>query len=431
MTSEWTITKLSNVAKIVGGGTPSTVIASYWDGVIPWITPKDLSGYKDMYISNGSRTISDLGLKESSTKLVPKGTVLFTSRAPIGYVAIASQPVCTNQGFKSLILNEGYDNRFFYYLLKHHTYEIEAKATGSTFKEISGTTLGEFEVKIPHQKIQKNISNFLSTIDDRIRLLRETNLSLEVIIQTLFKSWFVNFDPVRAKQQGRQPEGMDGLTAALFPDRFEQSELGEIPKSWKIQSLADIANYLNGLALQKFPPKGKDDLPVIKIAQLRKGNVQKADMASNVIQEKYIVKNGDVLFSWSGSLEVEIWGGGIGALNQHLFKVSSDYFQKWFYYLWTKHHLEKFRRIAASKATTMGHIQRKHLIEAKVIIPSEDIVNLANQIFTPLLNKIISNSVQVCNLSNIRDVLLPRVISGKLELPEAESKINNKTKVIT
>ena len=110
MTSEWTITKLSNVAKIVGGGTPSTVIASYWDGVIPWITPKDLSGYKDMYISSGRRNISDLGLKESSTKIVPKGTVLFTSRAPIGYMAIASQPVCTNQGFKSLVLNESNDN---------------------------------------------------------------------------------------------------------------------------------------------------------------------------------------------------------------------------------------------------------------------------------------------------------------------------------
>ena len=124
MSFEWKTVKLSEVSKIVGGGTPSTTENSYWDGNIPWITPKDLSGHKDMYVSSGSRSITEIGLKNSSAKLLPRDTVLFTSRAPIGYIAIASQPVCTNQGFKNLVLNDGYDCRFFYYLLKHHIQQL-------------------------------------------------------------------------------------------------------------------------------------------------------------------------------------------------------------------------------------------------------------------------------------------------------------------
>ncbi|WP_236001862.1 restriction endonuclease subunit S domain-containing protein [Paraburkholderia elongata] len=178
---------------------------------------------------------------------------------------------------------------------------------------------------------------------------------MEAIAQALFKSWFVDFDPVRAKLEGREPEGLDAETAGLFPGKFEQSELGAIPRGWSISSLDAVADYLSGLALQKFPPEEDSWLPVIKIAQLRKGDTYGADRAGRNLKPEYIVGDGDVLFSWSGSLEVAIWCGGKGALNQHLFKVTSRDFPKWFYYFWTKHHLASFRQIAASKATTMGH----------------------------------------------------------------------------
>ncbi len=427
MSFEWTTVKLSEISKIVGGGTPSTSESSYWDGNIPWITPKDLSSHKNMYISSGCRSITEDGLKNSSAKLVPKDTVLFTSRAPIGYIAIASQPVCTNQGFKSLVLNEGYDSRFFYYLLKHHTPDIEARATGSTFKEISGTSLGSFEVSIPSANVQKQIADLLSALDDRISLLRETNATLEAIAQALFKSWFVNFDPVRAKAEGRKPEGIDEATAALFPDVFNEAELGMVPKGWQVEALDDIAEFLNGLALQKFPPTGVNDLPVIKIAQLRKGDTIGADLAAGSIKPDFVIQNGDVLFSWSGSLEVEIWCGGVGALNQHLFKVSSSRFDKWFYYLWTKHHLESFRQIAASKATTMGHIQRGHLSSAKVNVPNESVLKVANALFTPLVERIVQNALQANTLASLRDTLLPRLISGQLRIADVDAELEKVT----
>jgi type I restriction enzyme, S subunit len=223
--------------------------------------------------------------------------------------------------------------------------------------------------------------------------------------------------------EGRAPEGMDEATAALFPDSFEETELGLVPKGWRVRSLDEIATYLNGLALQKFPPTGQDDLPVIKIAQLRKGDTVGADMASRNIKPEYIIQNGDVLFSWSGSLEVEIWCGGEGALNQHLFRVTSGQFPKWFYFLWTRHHLEHFRQVAASKATTMGHIQRAHLTAAKVVVPSDDMLHTTDTVMAPILQRMIDNALQAQTLATLRDTLLPRLISGTLRLPEAQAAL--------
>jgi len=157
------------------------------------------------------------------------------------------------------------------------------------------------------------------------------NQTLEAIARTFFKSWFVDFDPVRAKAEGRDP-GLPKQIADLFPDSFEESELGEIPRGWRVSGLDEIANFLNGLALQKYPPKNGRSLPVIKIAQLRAGNTDGADRASADLEPYYIVDDGDILFSWSGSLECVLWAGGRGALNQHLFKVTSVNYPKWFYY---------------------------------------------------------------------------------------------------
>ena len=269
---------------------------------------------------------------------------------------------------------------------------------------------------------QREVAAILSALDDRITLLRETNTTLEAIAQALFKSWFVYFDPVHAKMQGRAPEGMDEATAALFPDSFEESELGAVPKGWCVESLDSVATFLNGLALQKFPPIGNNDLPVIKIAQLRKGDTVGADLASRAIKPDYVVQNGDVLFSWSGSLEVEVWCGGEGALNQHLFKVTSDDFPKWFYFYWTRHHLEHFRQVAASKATTMGHIQRAHLTDAKVFVPNKEVLDAAGIALEPIMNRMIGNSLQATNLAALRDTLLPRLISGQLSLAEFEKE---------
>ncbi len=313
---------------------------------------------------------------------------------------------------------EKVSRKFLYWALKAS--DKHALRTGSAQAQIVIGSLENFSLKIPSDRsYQDSVASLLDGLEDRITLLRETNATLEAIAQALFKSWFVDFDPVRAKMEGRTPEGMDEATAALFPDGFETSELGEVPRGWRVRPLDSVANYLNGLALQKFPPTGSDDLPVIKIAQLRKGDAVGADFASRAIKPDYVVQNGDVLFSWSGSLEVEIWCGGEGALNQHLFKVTSSEYPKWFYYLWTRHHLDNFRQIAASKATTMGHIQRSHLSAAKVVVGSDAVLDGANDILRPLIDHIVSNALQAQTLTTLRDTLLPRLISGQLRLPEA------------
>jgi type I restriction enzyme S subunit len=240
----------------------------------------------------------------------------------------------------------------------------------------------------------------------------------------LFKAWFVDFEPVRAKLEGRWQHGqsLPGLPAHLyehFPDRLIDSALGELPDGWEMRSLDSIANYLNGLALQKFPPESEDEfLPVIKIAQLRAGNTNVADKASARIKPEYVVVDGDVLFSWSGSLEVEVWNGSRGALNQHLFKVTSDKVPKWFYFFATRHHLQSFRAIAAGKATTMGHIQRKHLTDARIAVASPDDMAKFDIAIAPLFDQLVSNAQQSRDLAQLRDILLPKLISGELRAGE-------------
>jgi type I restriction enzyme S subunit len=161
---------------------------------------------------------------------------------------------------------------------------------------------------------------------------------------------------------------MDASTAALFPSRLIPSPLGDIPEGWEVKPLDKIAKFLNGLALQKYPATAEKYLPVIKISQIRQGSAVSADRASVDIPPEYIIEDGDVIFSWSGSLMQVLWTGGRGALNQHLFKVTSDDYPKWLYYLWVGAHMPWFQGIAASKATTMGHIQRIHLEQAQTVM---------------------------------------------------------------
>jgi len=280
--------------------------------------------------------------------------------------------------------------------------------------------LHQAEVRFPPDVVeQRAIAHILGTLDDKIALNRQMNETLEGIARALFESWFVDFDPVRAKTEGRDT-GLPKEIADLFPDNFEDSEVGEIPEGWRIHALDEIAVFLNGLALQKYPPRDDEWLPVIKIAQLRKGNTERADRASAQLDTAYVVEDGDVLFSWSGSLECVLWAGGRGALNQHLFKVTSEAHPKWLYFLWIHRHLGDFRHIAAGKATTMGHIQRHHLSNANVVLPGPDLLNVADRHMAPLIAAITQRSLESRTLAAIRDTLLPKLISGELRIRDAE-----------
>jgi len=274
-------------------------------------------------------------------------------------------------------------------------------------------------VWLPSLPEQRAIAHILGTLDDKIELNRRMNETLEATARALFKSWFVDFDPVRAKAEGRDP-GLPQPLADLFPARLVDSELGEIPEGWELKSLDEIARFLNGLALQKYPPADGRSLPVIKIAQLRAGNTGGADRASADLDPDYVVNDGDILFSWSGSLECVLWAGGPGALNQHLFKVTSADYPRWLCYLGVHAHLDDFRHIAAGKATTMGHIQRHHLSDAKLAVPTKSLLDAMNTVIAPIIQSLWKRDVQSRVLAALRDTLLPNLISGELRVEDAQ-----------
>ena len=219
------------------------------------------------------------------------------------------------------------------------------------------------------------------------------NHHLEQMAQAIFKHWFVDFEP------------------------FD----GEKPSNWTAGSLLDIASYLNGLAMQRFRPANDEvGLPVLKIKELRQGVCDSSsELCSSQIRSDYIVHDGDVIFSWSGSLLVDFWCGGDCGLNQHLFKVTSARYDKWFYYCWTCHHLAQFVAMAADKATTMGHIKREALENAEVIIPDADSYRQIGDLLAPIYDRIINNRVESRKLSQLRDSLLPKLMAGEISVAEA------------
>lgn len=424
MSCEFRRVKLRDIGRIVTGTTPPTSVPGVFGGAIPFVTPSDMDGRK--IITSTERTLSERGFAYVQRQLIPENAVMVSCIGThMGKVAMAGAPCVTNQQINSIICGPEVDPHYLYYaLLTRRGWLQTLSRGGSAIPILNKTQFAQVTIDLPPYPWQRAVVECLNPLDDQIALLSTLNETLESLAKTVFEAWFVKFDPVRAKAEGRDPEGMDEDIAALFPCQFEESGKGLIPKGWRIRTLDSIASYLNGLALQKYPPVSEDQsLPVIKIKQLKAGNTEGADRSSNTIPPDYVVQDGDVLFSWSGSLEVEIWCGGPGALNQHIFKVTSNEVPKWYYYLAIKQFLPMFREIAASKATTMGHIQRHHLKEAKIALPPPELLRRANAIMEPLIERRILNSLLARQLSELRDTLLPRLISGKLRVPEAEEAL--------
>lgn len=303
------------------------------------------------------------------------------------------------------------------------------KNVGAVFDSLRCADVPKFELPIPPKEDQHHIARLLGALDDKIELNRRMNETLERMAQAIFRDWFVDFGPVRRKLEGATDpvKIMGGVVqetdeaarlAALFPAAFADNGL---PEGWEEKGLDEIADFLNGLALQKYPADiESDSLPVIKIAELRSGISPKSNRASRTIPEKYIIQDGDFLFSWSGSLMAKFWTEDEGALNQHLFKVSSQRYPRWFYSQWVFYHLPSFQITAASKATTMGHIQRHHLSAAKVVCPPTATLNGMSEVIGPLVDRTIHNDLENQTLAAMRDLLLPKLMSGEIRLKDAE-----------
>ena len=316
--------------------------------------------------------------------------------------------------------NAGLDPRFASFLLSSHPYQelfISIATSSGGQANLSPKQILGAPVRYPEIGEQRAIAHILGTLDDKIELNRRMNKTLEAMARALFKSWFVDFDPVRAKMAGRET-GLSQHLACLFPDRLVESELGEIPEGWEVSPLDEIAVFQNGLALQKYRPQVNEErLPVVKIAQLRSGKTDGGEWATSNIRPECIIDDGDVVFSWSGSLMVTVWCSGRAALNQHLFKVTSTRFPKWFFLHSVRSHLADFRT-AAGKATTMGHIKRHHLSDAVCAVPDSRFLAAADGPLSAIFERSISANVQSLTLAAMRDSLLPKLVSGEIRLRE-------------
>lgn len=285
------------------------------------------------------------------------------------------------------------DPQFVYYLATSPEFRnvaIKSMVGSSGRQRVQQPVLENLELTVPKLPEQEKIGHFLAELDDKIALNERVNDNLYAQAKAIFDNHFINIDA--------------------------------IPAGWRKGNLLDIANYLNGLAMQKFRPQGHEiGLPVLKIKELRQGSCDdSSELCSLSIKPEYIIHNGDVIFSWSGSLLVDIWCGGTCGLNQHLFKVTSDVYDKWFYYLWTAHHLARFIAIAADKATTMGHIKREELAKAEVLIPCEEDYTSFNSIMQPIFELIISNRIESRKLAALRDELLPKLMTGEIDVSDVQ-----------
>ena len=380
--SEWKEVRLGDVGKIVGGATPSTRNPQNYGGVIPWITPKDLSINKERFIEFGERNISELGLNSCSAKMLPKGSILFSSRAPIGYVAIAHTSLCTNQGFKSFVPDtDKMDSMFSYYLLKHNSENIANLGSGTTFMEVSGKVMSDFIVNIPDLLTQQEIAGILSSLDAKIETNNKLNEKLEEMAQAIFKSWFVDFEPFKDKP-------------------FHETEIGYIPQIFESGVLGDLCTFKRGKGLLS-----KDaifgNVPVIA------GGMKPA-CYHNIANTKAPV----VTVSGSGANagytqihNVDVWASDCSFIDSNCENL-------YYVYCFLSRRPKLLRHSQTGAA--QPHVKPADIHRFQVVIPTKDVINEFQQIVKPLFDRIGMNKKENDRLASLRDTLLPRLMSGEL-----------------
>jgi type I restriction enzyme S subunit len=387
--NDWTVFALNQVAEIVGGGTPSTNKDEYWNGHIPWITPKDLSNHKSIYISRGERSITQQGLDHSSAKLLPASSVLLSSRAPIGYLAISENRLSTNQGFRSLIPNERTTSLFLFYLLKANKDYLELHGSGSTFKEISGSTLGSLEFAFPPLPEQRAIAGVLSSLDDKIDLLHRENETLEALAETLFRQWFIEEaeDDWEKCALSETIEIVGGGTPRTTEDSYWNGGIpwlsgGDIASSHK-DFLITSSKTISELGLDN---SSANILPKYASVITARGTVGKICMLGK-----------DMAFSQTNY--------GI------LPRFENCYF---FTYLLLNYWLSEL--LSAAYGSVFDTITRRTFEELIVFLPTKPRIMDFEQFIKPLFQKMFINKRHSQTLKKLRDTLLPKMMCGEVRV---------------
>ncbi len=388
--TEWIECRVSDIGTVVGGATPSTKNSkNYEGGNIAWITPKDLSTFSGRYIQRGERNITEVGLKSCSTQLLPQNTVLFSSRAPIGYVAIAANEVCTNQGFKSVIPNESTDPLFLFYLLKHNRNKIEGMGSGTTFKEVSGNTMRNIVVKVPVDvEIQKKIGQTLGSIDDKIEENERINNNLEQQAQALFKSWFVDFVPF--------------------------SDDSTMPSDWRIGTVGEIIELHDS---KRIPLSSAQRAKMEKLYPYY-GATSLMDYVDNYLFDGvYLLLGEDGTVVDDKGFPILQYIDGKFWVNNHAHILTGKLG-------FSVEELYLFFSLTNIKSIVTGAVQQKvsqgNLKSVPAIIPSESVLGDFDNLIQPLFSEIRNLKRENTSLAALRDILLPKLMSGELDVSDID-----------
>lgn len=385
--SEWKEYKLEEIAEVIGGGTPDTSNAEYWNGDIPWLTPKDLTGYNGIFISKGERYITKKGLDNSSAKLLPPGTVLLSSRAPIGYVAIACNSICTNQGFKSIICNpQIVDNLFMYYWIKNNVEYLQSLGTGTTFAEISGSVVKSINVVIPSLDIQHRIASILTSLDDKIDLLRRENATLEAMAETLFRQWFV----VEAKEE------------------WEEGKLGD----WVVIKRGGSPRPINDY----IAPSGYRWLKISDVTNLNSPYIfqTKEYIKESGLQKTVYLRKGSLVLSNSATPGIPKILCVDSCIHDGWLYFPKSSFSKIYLYLLFKYIREDLVNLGNGSIFT--NLKTDILKDYKVVKPDAKTLENFDHHVQPIFDKLYSNDIQIQTLIQTRDGLLPRLMGGEIKI---------------
>ncbi|MBP8998375.1 MAG: restriction endonuclease subunit S [Anaerolineaceae bacterium] len=383
--NEWRKYKLEEIAEIIGGGTPSTTNPDFWGEEIPWVTPRDLASTDERFISCGERNITKKGLQNSSARLLPAGTVLLTTRAPIGYLRIALNPICTNQGFKSLIPKADIaDNQFLFYLLKNNVEYLKSVGVGTTFAEISGSALRQIEFQFPPLPTQRRIAEILSALDDKIELNRQTNTTLEAVAQAIFKEWFVDFN-------------FPGTTGEMV-----ESELGLIPEGWRVVQLGEVSDLSWG------------DTKTTKNSYSSEGYIAYSASGPDGYLPYYDFSRDGIVVSAIGAYSGKTWfahGYWSCIKNTIRFWSTDDNLSNEYLYLYTSP-----KGFWPLRGSAQPFISQTDAREKRIIYPGNHLARYFGEVLQPLFQLIRRNDDEAFTLSQTRDSLLPKLMNGEIEV---------------
>ena len=399
---------LGELGKIVTGKTPKTENPENFGTDYMFIGPTDL--HKHFFITSSERMISAKGLESIKGSALNGVSVLVGCIGwDMGNVGVVEGKCATNQQINSITNIHGkYNPLYIYYWLKTKKDFLYQQASVTRTPILNKTDFSSIRINLPKERnYQDKVVGLLAAIDKKVELNNRINAELEAMAKTLYDYWFVQFDFPDANGKPYKTSGGKMV--------YNQTLKREIPEGWSDVSLVDIATFTNGIACQKYYPNGDEPIyKVIKIREFSSGFDNTSESVHQGVPEKVVVNDGDILFSWSATLEVQLWTGGTGAFNQHIFKVTSDSYPKTFYFFEVLKYLEHFKMVAELRKTTMGHITKDHLVTSRISLPPIDLIQAMDEKLSPIISNIVSNNQQNRELAELRDWLLPMLMNGQV-----------------